>query len=325
MNHRPSSGKLVVSAVVSMALVAGALLCIVYRESLYDQLRVWQFQPSVAIAGLATRTGMSDGGRHVFYASEPELANANTFNQSCGEHEHSTAILGCYVGKRIYIYDVDNDELTGIKEVTAAHEMLHAAYERLSNADRQRVDQMITAYLPTLQRDKAFVERMKVYDTLSEADRLNELHSVIGTEVEQLSSDLEAHYAAYFANRSRVTTLYMQYSAVFTKLQARADELAAEYNRIASARNALVEQSNREYEQLLTDMDVFERGSRTDTAQAAALNARADRYNATLDTAKQQVTEYDNRLHAIKSELNQISVHTQTLQNSIDSTAQGVR
>ncbi len=47
------------------------------------------------------------------------------------------AILGCYnpSSRDIYIYNVTNSELDGVKEVTAAHEMLHAAWERLSESE----------------------------------------------------------------------------------------------------------------------------------------------------------------------------------------------
>ena len=36
-----------------------------------------------------------------------------------------------------YIYNVNDERLNGLKEVTAAHEMLHAAYERLPESDKK--------------------------------------------------------------------------------------------------------------------------------------------------------------------------------------------
>ena len=37
-----------------------------------------------------------------------------------------TAVLGCYANREISIFNVTDQRLDGIREVTAAHEMLHA-------------------------------------------------------------------------------------------------------------------------------------------------------------------------------------------------------
>ncbi len=319
MSRHRSSGKLLASLSICLVGIGAALAVVYYQAPLRDWVRVQQFQPAAAVAVLADEAGMNDNGRYVFYTGAPTLADASSFNASCGSHERSTAVLGCYAGDRIYLYDIDNPELHGVEQVTAAHEMLHAAYDRLSTDERQRVDGMITRYLPTLQADQQFVERMKVYDKLPEADRLNELHSILGTEVKQLSPELEAYYENYFSSRSTVTGLYAAYSGVFTNLKKRADSLVAEYERLVIERNQRVSTSNAEYNQLRRDMDAFEKGPRTDAAEAARLNARADSFNARLVDVKARVATIDARLDAIKTELATIEVHTQTLNNSINS------
>ena len=320
MNHRQSSGKLLVTACIGLLCIVGALLLVQYQGAIRDWVRVQQFVPSQSVAALASDGGMSDYGRYVFYTGKPSLENSADFTSSCGEHERSTAILGCYTNQQIYLFDVQNKELAGVEEVTAAHEMLHAAYERLSDTKRSEVDHLIESLLPTLEKDTSFRERMTVYKQLSKSEQLNELHSILGTEIAGLSSELETYYKQYFVDRSRVVALYRQYSGVFKKLEARAETLAQEYNQLVAARNQLVETSNQEYSRLTADIAAYERGPRTDAAAARALNRRADDFNARLTATRQQVAVYDKQIAALKAELEAIQIHTKQLNDSIDST-----
>jgi hypothetical protein len=49
---------------------------------------------------------------------------------SCLSNDADTSILGCYYDRKIYIFDVDSDELNGVHQSTLAHELLHAIWER---------------------------------------------------------------------------------------------------------------------------------------------------------------------------------------------------
>lgn len=318
MKHHQSSGKLL-GVLVCASLIAVALLSIIFRLQLIDWVRVTGYTPSQEVAAITEQVGFSQTGRYFFYTGEPALADSASFTASCGAHEQSTAVLGCYTNQRIYLFAVNNNELDGIEEVTAAHEMLHAAYERLSDGKRQEVDQLLSEQMNALTGDQAFQERMKVYDGLPEAEKLNELHSVLGTEVKELSAPLETYYAQYFTRRERAAALYEQYSGVFTELAARASALADQYNQLVETRNATVEASNQEYQQLTADMAAYEQGPRSDAAQARALNARADAFNARLAEVKQQIAAYDARLRAIKAEIASIEIHTKQLNDSMDS------
>ncbi len=319
MSQRQSNAKLASSLITCLVLLLIALGGVWYQRQLLDWVRVWRFQPSAAIADVASRAALSEHGRYMFYTGEPALATATAFNASCGNHERSTAVLGCYAGQRIYLYDVTNRELDGVEEVTAAHEMLHAAYDRLSDQERERVNNLLLAYIPVLTNDTAFTERMKVYDSLPAAERLNELHSVLGTEVATLSPELEAYYKQYFTRRSEVTTLYANYSGVFTKLEAESALLAKQYNQLVVSRNQLVEASNSEYQQLIADMQQFENGPRTNAERAMQLNARATAFNSQLGAVKAQVERIDAELAALKAQIEAIALHSSELNKSINS------
>ncbi len=87
----------------------------------------------------ADDTAMSDYGRRIFYVTKPELNDQEQFNENCATPEKSL-VLGCYTGGRIYVYSVDDERLDGVEEVTAAHEMLHAAYARLSSGEKRDLE-----------------------------------------------------------------------------------------------------------------------------------------------------------------------------------------
>jgi hypothetical protein len=319
MNRRQSSGKLAVTLLISVVLLALAFAAVLNRMVIRDWVTVNQFQPSSEVAELAVQSGMNDAGKYLFYSGQPTLKNAEGFNDSCGEHERSTSVLGCYVNYQIYLFDIENKELDGIEEVTAAHEMLHAAYDRLGASDKGAVERMIKDMLPDLEADEAFNERMAAYGELDEADRINELHSIIATEVVDLPDDLEEYYERYFSDREKVAGLYAKYSGVFAALHQRADLLSNRYNQIVELRNQLVEASNREYQQLTADIQTFEIGPKTNSDEARELNRRAAEYNARLDDVKRQLTLYDEQLASIKAELDTIAIHSKKLNDSINS------
>ena len=107
-------------------------------QAMADQVTIWLSPSPAEISELADATGMSETGRRIFFASTPELDDADDFNTHCPVDEQ--IVLGCYTAREIYLYRVTDERLQGTNEVTAAHEMLHAAYERLpeSGADAHR-------------------------------------------------------------------------------------------------------------------------------------------------------------------------------------------
>jgi hypothetical protein len=126
----------------SIAFVLLVAFAWVKNQAIYDWLHLRNYQPSAAIAQLATDTTMNSATERLFYVYHPELQTKEVFNQSCSGSEQ-TIVLGCYVSRQgIYLYNVTDERLKGVIQVTAAHETLHAAYERLSGSERKKVDAM---------------------------------------------------------------------------------------------------------------------------------------------------------------------------------------
>src|SRR5690348_17199642 len=125
---------------VPLLLVLFGLLGLVAKNpyTVSDWLRLRNYQPDASVLTIADATSMTDRARHMFFINHPALQDKAAFHQSCPQYDEQTIVIGCYEsGQRgIFVLKVDDQRLNGVEEVTAAHEMLHAAYERLSNSEQ---------------------------------------------------------------------------------------------------------------------------------------------------------------------------------------------
>ncbi|MEO5535148.1 MAG: hypothetical protein ABIR17_08465 [Pseudolysinimonas sp.] len=222
----------------------------------HDSYVAWAQPIPADVAAIADETGMSPEGELIFRASTPDVEEGTEFNANCSVE--GGAVLGCYYQGNIFIYHVTDARLAGTAEVTGAHEMLHAAYERLSDSERAAVDKLVAARVAEIPADDPVYQDMALYPD----DQLaSEWHSRLGTEFADLSPDLEAHYALYFDDRTKVVALNVKSTAAFRELQAKIDAL-------------------------VTEID----------ASAPQLDARIAAYEAKLDAFNSDVTAYNNRV-----------------------------
>lgn len=309
--------------VLTIASLLVALWLLLNRQFIIDQVSVWQYHPNQEIVALVERSSMSDTGEFYFYASHPSLESRETFNDKCARKEHSTAILGCYNGRNIYIFDVPNEQLDGIREVTAAHEMLHAVYARLSEGERRRVDELLEAEYNKLKVDPKLAERIAFYARTEPGERNNELHSLIGTEVTSISPELETHFERYFIDRSRTIVLHAKYEKVFSDLQDRGKSLSDQLTSLADEIEADTFTYNKAVNQLDGEITAFNTkatngGFATQEefqADRTILLERADQLEAMRATITSKVAQYE----ALRQELTVVAGQSETLNRSIDS------
>jgi uncharacterized coiled-coil DUF342 family protein len=302
-------------------IIAGLLW--LNQQYVLDQISVWQYHPTSQIAQLADRAGMSSQGRFYFYASQPLIDGTQKFNQECESKEESTAILGCYTANHIYVYDVTDVRLDGIREVTASHEMLHAAYQRLSSSERDTVNGLVEAEYTKLLNDPQFKERMAYYARTEPGERDNELHSIIGTEVRNISSELAAHYQKYFADRSKVLDLHDKYASVFQKIDTQAKQILAELDTLGKSIEAASITYNKEVAALNSDIESFNNRAQTGafSSQAqfnnerAALSARVTELGQHRDAINNDIQRYET----LRTEYNQTASESKQLSDSINS------
>lgn len=289
-----------------------------------DSVHFWTYQPTAEIQSIVQRSEFTDNGKFMFFVTRPQVERGNDFNKHCDRKEQGTAILGCYVNDRIYLFDVADERLDGIKEVTAAHEMLHAVYQRLSDDEKSKLNKLIEVEYKKMQSNPDLAERMAFYARTEPGERDNELHSIVGTEMLNISPDLEKHYAKYMNNRSKIVNLYNGYNALFLQLENETKALSANLDSLAKQIEADMAKYNTDIKTLNEDISKFNRRAETgDFASQAAFNrersALQDRVatiSATRDSINAKIAQYEQ----MRAKYNETVTESHTLYESIDST-----
>jgi len=292
-----------------LLLLAAAVAAAANLRGIADWLELRSYQPPAAVASLASQDGMTASARKIFYVNHPVIEDKDTFNNQCPNNGgEQTIVLGCYHGNQdgIYLLNVTDARLNGVEQVTAAHEMLHAAYDRLSNSDRQKVDAMLLDYYNHGLHDQRLLNTIAAYKKTEPRDLVNEMHSVFGTEVASLPNGLEAYYKRYFSNRAQIAAFAAQYQGVFTsqqqqlaQLKTQLANLKAEIDTNEAELNAKQAQINSEQQTLAA-----ERNSGNLTAYnygVSAYNAQVNSYNAQVDSTRALIEQYNQLVQTYNS------------------------
>lgn len=280
--------------VVVILLLAAPMAVWTQRWNLYDYWRLRGYEAPAAVAQLAADTTMNDAGRRLFYVYHPELKDKTTFSARCNSSER-TIVLGCYVsGTGIYLYTVSDERLLGIMQVTAAHETLHAAYDRLSGKEKERIDTLV-------QEAYAKITSQRIHDTVEDyrkngADIANELHSILGTEVRDLPPELEKYYQRYFTNRLKVVEYSEKYEHAFTERKQKIENYDKQLESLKQQIESLEGELESREQQLQSER------SRLD-GLIAAKNIEA--YNAGVTGFNAQVSAYNGLVGRIRSLIDQ--------------------
>jgi hypothetical protein len=267
------------------------------RQAIVDWARLRNYQPSAEVAALVSRTTMDAKAKHIFYVAHPQLSDRDTFSSQCPGGEE-TIVLGCYVSNlHIYIFNVSDPRLEGVREVTAAHEMLHAAYARLSGKERARIDALTAQTFDSLQ-DSRVQETIAAYRAKDASVVPDELHSILGTEVRNLPPELETYYKRYFINRSVVVAFSEKYEAVFGERKALEDSYVAQLKQLQDQIDADNAQIKSDEQALQNEFAQLEsRRNEADPAQfntrAAAYNAKVRSFNAQVAAANRLIDQYN--------------------------------
>lgn len=305
--------------ILSIGLLVALVFAYFQRQDIYDWYRLRDYTPPAEIVALADATTMNSLGKKLFYINQPDIQDKQEFSKNCTVAEESI-VLGCYVSNSgIYIYDVKDQRLNGIEEVTSAHEMLHAAYDRLSEEERSRVDYLTNQELEKID-DKRLLRTIDSYRKRDPSVIPNELHSILATEVRIISPELEQYYKKYFINRLAIVELSENYESAFTELEERAEnyksQLAVLKQEIEQQNAVLAEEASSlssEYNDLQAD-----RG----TSDAESFNNRAQRYNLRVNEYNNQVAAVSIKIdnyNQILKEYNLIITQENELYNAIDS------
>ncbi len=299
--------------------IAGLLA--VNRQSISDWWRLRGYQPPAAVAQLASQDTMNDYTRHLFYLNRPQLLpTVSGFRKYCPENE-DTIVLGCYHSGQngIFIYNVQDPALAGVQEVTAAHEVLHSVYARLSTNDRNYVDGLLENYYNHGLHDSQVEAEVKIYQQTEPHDVMDEMNSTFGTEIANLPAPLEAYYKRFFTDREVIVAYEQKYQAVFTSRQAAVSkddqQLKSMKQHIDAEQTALESQLVR----INTDqarLDGLRASGQIDSYNAAVpgYNSEISAYNSGVGSLAADVNAY-NQLVAAR---NQLAGQLTTLANALD-------
>jgi uncharacterized coiled-coil DUF342 family protein len=308
-------------SLLTIGITAGLIYAFLNHQAIIDEWRLRSYDPPKEIVRLADRTTMNDDTRRLFYVNQPSIDNKDTFRHACQGTE-KTIVLGCYVPNRgIFLLRVTDKRLNGIHEVTAAHEVLHAAYDRLSAGDRREVDRLTESMLKNI-TDERILETVEQYKNGDAHSVPNELHSILGTEVRQLSPELEEHYSQYFNNRSKIVDYLDRYQEAFTSREERAEALLNQMNGIETQ----ISQADRQLQIMRADLNAQNQSleAKRDSSDAEEFNQEVKEYNASVQEFNSQLN-YRNDLarqyNTLRDEYNALVVEEKELIKAIDSRA----
>lgn len=283
-------GRIIFWALLLWVVVAVAQNPNEIRYKITDWWRLRNYEPSASVEGLATQAQLTDEARDYFYASYPELDDKETFNNNCPFPERSF-VLGCYDGDRIYVLDVTLPELEAAEPVTAAHETLHAAWQRMDPGEKRHIGALLREEYQRSndQHLKEVIDNYKQAGDDEEATITNELHSILPTELRELPPELEEHYRQYFKDRGKVVDLFDSYEAVFAANEAELERLKTE---IDESYKALVAESA-ELDHTRTQIDA--NNARLNTLRA---QNRVEEHNALVPEQNALIRSYNSRVVA---------------------------
>lgn len=298
---------------LTLAVLAIPLVGYWQRQAILDWWRLRGYQPPQAVTVLTTDTQMTDKAKHIFYVNHPQLVEkVDDFRQQCTISEQ-TIVLGCYHPNQqgIYVYGVKDPRLSGIAQVTAAHEMLHAAYDRLSAKDKAYIDAQIEDYYKNQLGDDRIKQTIESYKQTEPDELTNEMHSIFATEIASLPQSLETYYQRYFKSRQAVVDFSSRYETEFTSRKNRAKALEEKLNGLRDSINAQEQTLKAELATIKADR------ARLDTRDSGAVdafNARVDAYNQKILRYKSDVATYNSLL----AQYNELAGELNTLYEAID-------
>lgn len=291
------------------------------RVAITDWFRLRNYHPPASIARLADQDTFKPYTRHLFYLNRPKLLNSvDSFRQHCPESP-DTIVLGCYHPDQngIYIYNVQDATLAGVQQVTAAHEVLHSIYARLSGSERKQLNKELQDFYKHGLTDPRVKAEVKLYQATEPGSVMDEMSCTFGTEVADLPPALEAYYAKYFSNRSAIVAFEMQYESEFTgrmaaindddkRLNAMKTQINNEETSLATQLAQITAQRNR-LNSLLSSGDAADYNNGVDS-----FNALVSSYNSGLSQLQQDIRTYNQLVQA----RNQLAGQLTTLDKALD-------
>jgi hypothetical protein len=291
--------KNLIKILVSFLLV-GTLFVVIWHNRwwFYDEYRLYGYTPPSSIVALVDQDKFTPYARRLFYVYHPALETSSTFNQNCNVTP-KVIVLGCTViDKGIYIYNVTDPTLNGINQVTAAYEMLHVGYSRLSDSKRNYIDNLVISTYQRLSVSNPLLKSEYESYLMTEGQGAinNEMHSTLATQIKVLPATLENYYKQYFVNRQIIVNEEASYQSAFTTRQ---DMINTDDKELQSIKN----QIDANNQVILKDLDTINNLQVTLNSYKQQSNVSA--YNQTVITYNNLVNTYNSLIETNKGLVDQ--------------------
>lgn len=279
------------------------------RWEVYDRWVARSYVSTTDSSEVLNNLDLTEKGDLVYRASLTEVDGKESFKERCPVEAYEEAsVLGCYSARRIYILKVDEPRLAGVEEVTAAHELLHAKFERMSSDEREQTGKLLNdlANSVTDKEIKSLTESYKKALGVGE-DFNNELFAIYGTQLEDVGKELEALYSEYFKDRKGIVERYKSYSAEFKRVEDAIKRYDGELEELRSEKDALeaeLEDLDRELSSQKATLDQLQFGDSAEEYQraAAAYNVKVAEFNAKVNRIREIIDEYNSLVEKRNSE-----------------------
>lgn len=277
------------------------------------------YEPSSPeIEALALATTMTPDAQQVFYQQDPKIAPKSQFHSLCSKVHRNleeTVLLGCFTSNghrgNIIIQSVTDHRLEGTMEVVAAHELLHAVYQKLSRREREELAPRLVKAAE--QVDDSFL--LPIIEGYQKGNRRiyhNELHSYLGTELEDLGDPkLEQHYQKYFSDRQQVVALSKQSRSTLTKLDSQADQLVSEIDQL----EINLQQEETTLKTMSDDLDYQAR--RLDNFKSELLGLRRQTEASLSNGDSSLVSQFEREQEQFNSEVREYNYQVESHRNRV--------
>lgn len=291
------SRRILVRFVVAFGVLA---LLTALSEPVADYLTIAHANP--AMLKLAHESGMTRKGELLFLRTNPQFVSDEQMSQDCPSLAQSTnstgfILQGCYIPNQstpstgsIYLRQMPSD-LYNLEVVTAAYEMLHAAYYNI--ADSKAVDQNIESNYLGLD-DPTASNLVDEFAKTEPGARDLELFSILGTQdYDSLDTTLQGYYKLYLSNPDTVVSDNTQVANMFQNDKNQLQQLQNTINTDTDNANIAYQDSvswanvGNQYED---DYNYNIYSQDIDNA-----NAAVDQYNTVLQAYNTLVAEYDGQ------------------------------
>lgn len=262
-----------------MKKIVHILLLTVLIVSAFAAVALWLFggylaaavnytQAPPAVKTIGEQAKLDLLGQRYYYGAAPAIVTKPAIQKACAAVA-GDGLLGCYTG-RIYLLDVETPEFRSEMTVTAAHEMLHAVYQDLSDGDRRRVDGLISAEVDRRHDAKLNARLDKYHDRTSQLD---EAFAILGSEAPgaSLQPALRREFDRYFTDREAVVAINQKFQQAFDGFEAQINAL-----------NNQLAQRKQQLDELLAEDSI------------AAYNAQVGPYNELVTRHNDLVSQYND-------------------------------